>query len=234
MRPNGAFLGPAINSDGGQRPEADSGVIVTRFNIQNHFLAKQEGRWFDQAVGWVTQAGEIGSNTAGAPYTVSVIAANATTYNLDSGSLPSGMSLNTSTGAISGTPDGTDVTDYSNTTFTFVVTASNADSSATREFSLNILSRYTGYLCYTTGEGGTITQTAPAGYVWNKKVFSHYGTVGGSCPIWSRGCSSAGAAAWAPTLPASSVSFTASNGAWGDPCPGTAKGGYLTMAYGYF
>lgn len=184
---------------------------------------------------WQTASGNIGANTAGAPVTFSVAATDADTYSLVSGSLPNGMTLNESNGYITGTPTGTDVTDYSNTTFSFQISASNEYGPNIRGFSIKLESRYVGYLCGTTGEGGSITLTAPEGFVINRKDFSHYGTLSGSCPTYVRGgCSSGGAAAWAPTLPAASVTFTASNGVWGDPCGGTAKAGALVVSYGYF
>lgn len=239
MRPNGAFLGAPINEDGALRPDANSEVSVYRYNMHNNFNAKQENQWvapgdFAGLVPlWETESGNIGANTAGAPVTFSVAATKVDTYTIASGSLPDGMVLNESNGFITGTPTGTDVTDYSNTTFTFQVAALNQYSSNIREFSIKIESRYVGYLCGTTGEGGTITITAPSGYVLNRKDFSHYGTYSGSCPTYTRGgCSSASAAAWAPTLPAASVSFVANNATWGDPCSGTGKSGVLVMSYG--
>jgi hypothetical protein len=58
------------------------------------------------------------SATLGLAYSDSVSATDATSYSINSGSLPPGISLNTSTGAITGTPTAVG-------TFTFVIRASN-------------------------------------------------------------------------------------------------------------
>jgi hypothetical protein len=56
------------------------------------------------------------------------------TYSVSSGSLPSGLSLNSSTGAITGTAP----TVGSSTTSTFTISASTASSTATRSFSITV------------------------------------------------------------------------------------------------
>jgi hypothetical protein len=58
------------------------------------------------------------SATLGLAYSDGVAATDATNYAINSGSLPTGLSLNASTGAISGTPTAVG-------TFTFVIRASN-------------------------------------------------------------------------------------------------------------
>lgn len=231
MRPNGAFLGPAINDDGTTKPRYNSLVGVVRINMTDMMYTNQAGFGFLRA-SWVTEEGSLGSNVNGLAVSFTVEAEGASSYSLVSGSLPNGMSLNSSTGVISGTPN-VSPADYSSNTFTFVVAAFAGAAASEREFSITITSRYVGQLCNTTGEGGTITLTAPTGMVINRKDFSHYGTYSGSCPTFTRGgCSSSGAANWNPSLPAASLSFVANNSTWGDPCSGTSKGGALVVSYG--
>ena len=60
----------------------------------------------------------------------------------------------------------------------------------------------------TAGEGGTCADTAPAGYVFNRKDFSSYGTPNGSCGAFTiSGCHSISSGNWSPTLPAASYSM---------------------------
>jgi hypothetical protein len=67
------------------------------------------------------------------PYSDGVAANNATSYSLLSGTLPTGLSLNTSSGAITGTP-----TDQGN--FSFVVRASGSGGSTdTPSLSIQII-----------------------------------------------------------------------------------------------
>lgn len=82
----------------------------------------------DSAISWSDQI--LTSNTVvqGEAYSDSVLATGSTaiTYSLASGSLPSGVTLNTSTGAITGTPQaGTE-----NLTYNFTVQASNGDGTS--------------------------------------------------------------------------------------------------------
>lgn len=185
---------------------------------------------------WSTASGSLGSNYTQRASTFSPSATSPfpVSYSLLSGSLPTGMTLNTSTGTISGTPSG--VADYTSTTFNFVILArSNGISrSLDRSFSINIASRYVGYRCSTTSEGGAVGDTAPSGTVFNRVDFSSYGTPNGGCGAFTfGGCNSGGSNGYNPT-PTSSYYVAANNGTWGDPCGGTFKRMYVQMSYGPF
>ena len=70
-----------------------------------------------------------------------VAATNATTFGVQSGSLPGGASLNTSTGAITGTESGSTAT----TTYTFTIRATDAQAqTADRQFTITISHGATG------------------------------------------------------------------------------------------
>jgi hypothetical protein len=88
---------------------------------------------------WVTGSGTLGSFGAGAAISVTVEATSDSTvaYSQVSGSLPGGLTLNTSTGVISGTETGASAT----TTYTFVLRATDAEtqSPADRTFSITII-----------------------------------------------------------------------------------------------
>ena len=87
------------------------------------------------APAWTTSAGSLGSNAAGSSVSYTVAATDATSYALQSGSLPNGVSLNTSTGVISGTESGA----TSETTYNFTIRATDAQSqTADRAFSITI------------------------------------------------------------------------------------------------
>ena len=58
------------------------------------------------APAWQTAAGSLGTVDSGGTISFTVNATNATAYAVQSGSLPGGASLNTSTGAITGTESG--------------------------------------------------------------------------------------------------------------------------------
>lgn len=82
---------------------------------------------------WVTSSGSLGMASIGLSfsYTVSATGDGTVTYGLSSGSLPSGLSLNTNTGAITGTPSG------SAATFNFVISATDSQNQVTtRSFSI--------------------------------------------------------------------------------------------------
>ena len=87
------------------------------------------------APAWTTSAGSLGSNAAGSSVSYTVAATNATSFAIQSGSLPGGVSLNTSTGAITGTESGA----TSETTYSFTIRATDAQGqTADRAFSITI------------------------------------------------------------------------------------------------
>lgn len=185
---------------------------------------------------WSTASGSLGSNytqraSTFAPFATSNFAVE---YSLASGSIPTGMSLNTSNGFISGTPTG--IADYSSSTFNFTITAKSSGTNATssRSFSITIASRYVGYRCSTTSEPNGLGDTAPSGMVFNRVDFSSYGTPNGSCGAFTIGGCNAGSSNGYNPTPTTSYSTSASNGVWGDPCPGVPKRMYIQMSYGPF
>ena len=87
------------------------------------------------APAWTTAAGSLGSNAAGTSISYTVAATNATSFAVQSGTLPGGTSLNTSSGVISGTESGS----TSETTFSFTIRATDAQGqTADRAFSITI------------------------------------------------------------------------------------------------
>ena len=87
------------------------------------------------APAWTTAAGSLGSNAAGSSISYTVAATNATSFAVQSGSLPGGTSLNSSTGVISGTESGA----TSETTYSFTIRATDAEGqTADRAFSITI------------------------------------------------------------------------------------------------
>ena len=87
------------------------------------------------APAWTTSAGSLGTNAAGSSVSYTVAATNATSFALQSGSLPGGVSLNTSTGAITGTESGA----TQETTYSFTIRATDAEGqTADRAFSITI------------------------------------------------------------------------------------------------
>ena len=87
------------------------------------------------APAWKTAAGSLGSFTGGASISVTVAATNATSFSKTSGSFPGGLSLNTSSGVISGTESGA----TTDTTYNFTIRATDAQGqTADRAFSITI------------------------------------------------------------------------------------------------
>ena len=87
------------------------------------------------APAWTTSAGSLGTNAAGSSISYTVAATNATSFAVQSGSLPGGTSLNTSSGVISGTESGA----TSETTSSFTIRATDAEGqTADRAFSITI------------------------------------------------------------------------------------------------
>ena len=87
------------------------------------------------APGWTTAAGSLGSNAAGSSVSYTVAATGAVSFAKTSGTFPGGVSLNTSTGVISGTESGA----TSETTYSFTIRATDAEGqTADRAFSITI------------------------------------------------------------------------------------------------
>ena len=87
------------------------------------------------APAWTTAAGSLGSFAGGASISVTVAATNATSFSKTSGSFPGGLSLNTSSGVISGTESGA----TADTTYNFTIRATDAEGqTADRAFSITI------------------------------------------------------------------------------------------------
>jgi hypothetical protein len=107
---------------------------------------------------WVTPAGSLGTvydlSRTGASFTVQATDVQTVTYSVQSGALPTGMSLNSSTGVISGTPNAVG----SNTTYNFDIRASDGTLSADRSFSITV--NAPSATLYTSGSG---TYTTLAG-----------------------------------------------------------------------
>ena len=86
---------------------------------------------------WSTAAGSLGSVAAGssASFTVVATSDSAVTYSITSGALPGGLSLNSSTGAITGTESGA----TAETNYNFTITATDAESqTASRAFTITV------------------------------------------------------------------------------------------------
>ena len=87
------------------------------------------------APSWTTAAGSLGSFSGGDTISVTVAATNATSFSKTSGSFPGGLSLNTSSGVISGTESGA----TTDTTYNFTIRATDAQGqTADRAFSITI------------------------------------------------------------------------------------------------
>jgi hypothetical protein len=86
---------------------------------------------------WSTASGSLGSVAEGSAGSFTVVATSdsAVTYSITSGALPSGLSLNGSTGAITGTESGA----TAETNYNFTVTATDAESqTAPRAFTITV------------------------------------------------------------------------------------------------
>jgi hypothetical protein len=118
---------------------------------------------------WSTSAGTLGSIVSVSSFSVTLAATGdaPVTYSVTSGSLPSGITLNASTGFLSGTaPE-----ESASTTYTFTVTASDAQKQDTsRSFSLTVapgiaatggtITTVDGYKIHTFTQSGTFSVTA--------------------------------------------------------------------------
>ena len=181
---------------------------------------------------WVTSAGQLLTGTTlytTRSYSTSVQADGADSYYISSGSLPTGISLDTTTGTISGTPSG--LADYnSGTTYNFTVGAIGTGGRSFRDFSLVVRSINVGFSCLQMNENQSGSVTAPSGFRFTRTDFSSYGTPNGSCGSYSYGGCNAGSSN-SVGMPQTTVTINANNGTYGDPCGGTFKRYYGQFTY---
>jgi hypothetical protein len=145
----------AINASTGAITTADSVAFTNATTIVATFTLSVDGTYYlraenndglavrstnalltvSDAPAWTTAAGSLGTVSNGGTINFTVAATNATTFGVQSGSLPGGASLNTSTGAITGTESGSTAT----TTYTFTIRATDAEAqTADRQFTITI------------------------------------------------------------------------------------------------
>ena len=145
----------AINSSSGAIVTANSVTFTSATSITANFTLPVDGTYFlrvenndglaarsasalltvSDAPSWTTNAGSLGSVGAGGSVNFTVAATNATSFAKVSGTFPGGVSINSSTGVISGTESGSTAT----TTYSFTIRATDAEGqTADRAFTITI------------------------------------------------------------------------------------------------
>jgi len=145
----------AINASTGAIVTANSVTFTSATSVTANFTLPVDGTYFlrlenndgiacrsgtalltvSDAPAWTTSAGSLGTVANGGTINFTVAATNATSFAVQSGALPGGASLNTSTGAITGTESGSTQT----TTYTFTIRATDAEGqTADRQFTITI------------------------------------------------------------------------------------------------
>jgi hypothetical protein len=132
---------------------------------------------------WSTPSGTIAENYHGSPFSFSLSASDETTvaYSISSGSLPAGLSLNSSTGVISGNS-----TEGGSFLRSFVVTATDAEgNTSSRSFSLGSLAL--GGTVSTSGGYRYHTFTSNGTFLLSEEASVDYLVVagGGSGGVWA-------------------------------------------------
>jgi hypothetical protein len=108
-------------------------------NPSNLFGLIPDALYINQTPVWQYSPGSLGTFSEGAAVTTLTALAtdpenSALTFSITAGSLPTGLSLNTSTGVISGTPAAVS----SNTTYSFTVSVTDGNNTVSRNFSILI------------------------------------------------------------------------------------------------
>tara|TARA_E500000081_G_scaffold35673_1_gene39377 strand:+ start:298 stop:1455 length:1158 start_codon:yes stop_codon:yes gene_type:complete len=145
----------AINASTGAITTADSVAFTNATTIVATFTLSVDGTYYlraenndglavrstnalltvSDAPAWTTAAGSLGTVAATGSVNFTVAATNATSFAKTSGSFPGGVSINASTGVISGTESGSSAT----TTYTFTIRATDAQAqTADRQFTITI------------------------------------------------------------------------------------------------
>jgi hypothetical protein len=145
----------AINASTGAIVTADSVSFTNTTTVVATFTLPVDGTYFlrlenndgiacrsgtalltvSDAPAWTTSAGSLGTVAAAGSVNFTVAATNATSFAKSSGSFPGGVTINASTGVISGTESGSSST----TTYTFTIRATDAQAqTADRQFTITI------------------------------------------------------------------------------------------------
>ena len=145
----------AINASTGAIVTADSVSFTNTTTVVATFTLPVDGTYFlrlenndgiacrsgtalltvSDAPAWTTSAGSLGTVAAAGSVNFTVAATNATSFAKSSGSFPGGVTINSSTGVISGTESGSTAT----TTYTFTIRATDAQGqTADRQFTITI------------------------------------------------------------------------------------------------
>jgi len=112
----------------------------------------------------------LGNVINGVAFSDGVSATNSPTYSVTSGSLPAGLSLSSSTGAVTGTPTGSVGTAYS-----FTITATNANGSIAQAFSGSVQPDLTGQISLFNGTTWSPKEVyVYDGTTWNKGAVHVY------------------------------------------------------------
>ncbi len=85
--------------------------------------------------------------------------------------------------------------------------------------------------CFTTGENGNLTMSAPAGKTWTGVAFASYGTPGSCGGIGACNASSSLAVVTSYCVGQTTCTVPATNGTFGDPCVGTYKALSVVLTY---
>jgi hypothetical protein len=193
----------------------------------------------NSVVTWSTTSGNIGTVypdiTSVFSYTLLANAlANTPSYSVTSGSLPAGLSLNSSTGVISGTADSVG----SNTTYTFTVRASDGTATADRSFNIIVNTQIVSggtlysdtthlYRTFTSGTSNLVlTQSIPVDYVLVA------GGGGGGAANAAGGGAGGLIELTNQTLSAQTYSIVIGNGGAGGSAPGLGSNGQNSTAFG--
>lgn len=118
---------------------------------------------------WTDQT--LGGFVAGSVYSDGVSATNSPTYSVISGALPTGISLNSSTGAVTGTPT------VSGQSYSFTIRAANVDGNVTAAFS--------GTVAVPVSAGKWRVWTGSAWVVAPLKVWNGSAWVDSSVKVWN-------------------------------------------------
>ena len=202
--------------------QAVGSYIIYVVNTDGSTALAVPGLQYSLAPAWTTAAGSLGSSSINTSFSTTIATTGDTpiTYSLYSGSLPSGITLNNSTGVISGTTPNI----QSSTTYNFTIRATDVQNQDTdREFSITIVPLLPGQQAYTTP--GTYTWTAPAAVTSICVVCVGGGGGGGNGSSGSSGAGGGGALAYANNIAVTpGANYTVVVGAAG-PYGSTSPGG---------